>query len=113
MHEWSVAQSILEVIEQQLGGKQRLASVDLRLGPLSGVNADALQFCFSEVAQQQGFGPTALCIEAVPAELRCRSCGATYTTEDFFAACPQCGSPDRTILSGGECQVQSVEVPDA
>jgi len=51
-------------------------------------------------------------VDEVAARLRCRGCGAEYAVKSFFEVCPTCGSLDRTILSGQECEVQSVEVPD-
>jgi len=56
MHELSIADSILDLIERQIGGAQALAHVDLCVGPLSGVSADSLEFCFTTVAKQRGFG---------------------------------------------------------
>ena len=41
MHEFSIAESILSVIEENIGEKREIVSTTLTIGPLSGVNADA------------------------------------------------------------------------
>lgn len=110
MHEFSVAIGMLDTIGETLGGASPLASATVVLGPLSGVNADALRFAFPEAAAQEGFGEPELIVRDVPARLRCRECGAEYETRDFLAVCPACSALAREVLSGEECYVESVEV---
>lgn len=108
MHEFSVAESILDVVEQQVGRGTRLNEVHLTVGPLSGVAVDALRFCFTEVARQRGMGEPVLEVTEPPAEVVCRACGMTYEASDFYAGCPFCSSFDREIVSGRECSVDWV-----
>ncbi|MFH0911415.1 MAG: hydrogenase maturation nickel metallochaperone HypA [Planctomycetota bacterium] len=112
MHEWTLAADMLKLVEKALGGKRRLVSATLTLGPLSGVSAEALCFAFPEIARQEGFGEPRLLIRQAQARLRCRGCGAEYVVEDFHASCPACRSFDRTILGGREFILESVEVEE-
>lgn len=109
LHELSIASGILDVVEEALGRTQSLSAVDLVLGPLSGVSADALEFCFTEIASQRGFGRPVLRIRLTEAVLKCAECGAGYNASDFAACCPVCGGMFKQVISGRECSVESVE----
>lgn len=108
MHEFSIAEEILSVVERTLGGPKPVQSVQLTVGTLSNISAEALQFCFTEIAEQSGFGRPELKIVATPAQVRCRDCGRTEETQDFTEGCPGCNSFSREILSGYECVVDSI-----
>lgn len=110
MHELSVAESILDVVEEAVGPAGQVAAVHLILGPLSGVSPEALLFCFSEVARPRRLGSPKLIIEQTAARIHCRDCGLDYESSDFFEGCPQCASLNREILSGHEMTVDWVEL---
>jgi hydrogenase nickel incorporation protein HypA/HybF len=112
MHELSVAEDMLRVIEHALGRKQELCTVTLILGPLAGVSAEALRFCFGEVASSRGFGSPELLIRKTLARIHCTDCEDDYEAADFYEGCPSCGSLNRSILSGRECMVESVEIEE-
>lgn len=112
MHELSIASEMLDVIEEALGGVERLSSVSILLGPLSGVSSGALGFCLPELAAQRGFGRPVLLVTATDARVRCSSCMEEYSTADLAAACPACGNPGKHVLSGRECSVDSVETEE-
>ena len=112
MHEFSIAQGMLSAIEEALGGKRELVAVDVTIGALSGVSADALEFCFTEVARMSGFGAPRLVIRNAPVKMQCNACGADYETQDVMDGCPSCESLDRHALGGMECTVDSVEIKE-
>jgi len=109
MHEFSIASSILDTVERQLGRPRELTSVTLTLGPLSGVCADSLRFCFALIAAERGFGEPELIIREVPARLRCQACEREYALEDTLQPCPHCGSYLRTVLGGDEFTLDAAE----
>ncbi len=112
MHELSIAEDILGLVATRMGVGQQLSSVHLTLGPLSGVSADALQFCFPELAELQGFGRPKLIVEEPPAQIRCLDCGYEYGLRDFGDGCPVCGSWNREVRSGRQFTVDWIEVED-
>ncbi len=105
MHEVAIAESILDLIERQIGNVQILSEVEIQIGPLSGVSADSLEFCFSTVAKQKGFGSPLLKVERTLVDVRCEHCKGRYQIPDPIDPCPACGSWHRTILSGDELQL--------
>ena len=110
MHEFSIAESILNTVEERLGEKKELVTATLTVGLLSGVNPEALKFCFAELADQRGFGRPRLIVNEVPAKLHCSDCGEDYQTRDMALGCPRCSSWNRRILGGRECMIENVEV---
>ncbi len=112
MHELSIATDMVRMIVGALEGPRRLSAVNITVGPLSGVSADALRFCFGEVASESGLGEPELRIDEPAARLVCRECGAGYEARDFYDGCPSCGSLMRRITSGDELCVDSVELDE-
>lgn len=113
MHELSIADNILDLIERQLGRIQILAQVELCIGPLSGVSADSLAFCFATVTKLRGFGEPDLQIERTKVHIQCEECQLEYNVDDLLFPCPHCSSWKRTILSGDELQLVSVSLVES
>jgi hydrogenase nickel incorporation protein HypA/HybF len=114
MHEMSVAQNILEIIGESLAGskKSRVRSVQLRIGQMSGIVRDSLEFCFHVITEGTPVEGAILDIEEPPLTARCNSCKQTSGLEYGMFLCPSCGSTDITILSGTELQVVSLTIDD-
>ena len=112
MHELSFAEDILRIVEEVAGSPQRIASVHVTVGPLSGISADSLRFCFGEVAEAKGFGSTRLIIEESMAKVGCSDCLFEFEAKTFHNGCPRCRSFNTTVLSGHEFTVDWVELDD-
>jgi hydrogenase nickel incorporation protein HypA/HybF len=110
MHELSIAEGIISTIEQHLGGKKILTRINLSIGPLAGVSAESLEFWFSEIAKDKGFGTPVLEIKKTKASAECAQCKTTYEVRSFYSGCPQCGNFERTVNSGYECVIDSIEM---
>lgn len=110
MHEVSIAESILDLIERQIGAPHLLAEVTLCVGPLSGVSAESLEFCFATVAMERGFGSPVLTMQRTQVVIHCLDCKQTYCVDDRMDFCPHCNSWNRTIESGDELQLVSANL---
>lgn len=110
MHELAIAEHMFEIISKCINGNKELEKVSITLGPLSGISADALSFCFDEVAFIKGFGKPILDIKKTLASIKCCNCNFEYKTDDFYNICPKCASINKEILSGDEFTVDSVEI---
>jgi hydrogenase nickel incorporation protein HypA/HybF len=112
MHELSVAQSILDIVQQSVP-QDELADVRivrLKLGTFSGVVADSLDFCFSAVIAETPLAHARLAIEHIPFAVRCNQCRKTFENDIGFVVCPECEGVDTTVLSGRELQVTEIEL---
>ena len=112
MHELSIAQEICSVIKHSLGRVCPLERVTVTIGPLCGIMPEALEFCFTTVTEQLGFGSPLLVINRTRVKIKCKSCSEFYETEDLYSLCPKCGSFERYIVSGSEFTVDSVEIEE-
>ena len=110
MHELSVAQSMLQIVEETLGGRVKLASATVTIGAFAGIEVESLRFCFAEVAKAEGFGSPELVVNQPPLKARCEDCGAEVTLKDVFEPCPECGSMNRHVDGGFEFTLDSIEV---
>lgn len=113
MHEMAIAQSLLEIIEGEMASwpSSRLKEVKLRIGVLSGVVPEALEFAFQVASQGTVAEGALLRIERVPFRVRCESCKGTFEEDLPFMVCPRCGG-EVEILSGRELEIESMEIED-
>jgi len=112
VHELSISEDILDLVEKAVGPDTEVTSVHLTLGPLSGISADALRFCFGEVTQLRTLGSPELVIDETTARVHCCDCDLDYESRDFLDGCPRCHSLNRRILSGREFTVDWVELSE-
>lgn len=108
MHELAIAQGVVDAVVERLGDA-RVAVVHLTIGRVSGVDPDAIRFCFDLVAAGTGLAGARLQVGEPPGEARCRACGAEFAVEDLVLLCG-CGSADVELLRGGELLVGAVEL---
>lgn len=113
MHELSIAQSIVDVVETHAAecNAVRVKHVRLRIGEANGIVTESLTFCFEMVA---GSNPTLagaqLVIDSVPHRARCRHCDEEFAVTNFIAQCPTCQEWSQEIVSGTEFQVLEMEI---
>jgi hydrogenase nickel incorporation protein HypA/HybF len=114
MHELSIAQNIFEIVQANLpvADAGSVKSVKIRVGQLSGVVPDSLEFCFTAITQGTPLQGAILDIEQVPFILKCRSCSMSFESEAGIVLCPTCGGTDTEVISGTELQVVEIEVND-
>lgn len=116
MHEVSLVEDLLTIAEEELNRArvgEQVRSVVVRVGALSGVNAEALRFAFEAVSPKTKLSGARLVIRRVPATGRCRRCGYTGPIEDPLSACPQCGHPFLRIEGGRDLQLESLEIDES
>ena len=114
MHEFSIAQSLLEIIEQEAlpyaGAK--VISIKLRIGKLSGVIPDALRFAFQAISTGGRAEGASLVIEEVPLRIKCNQCNKVGIMDDPFMICPYCEGKDVEMIAGRELEIKEMEIED-
>ncbi|MGE4535766.1 MAG: hydrogenase maturation nickel metallochaperone HypA [Desulfovibrio sp.] len=115
MHELSIAQSLLAIIEDEMTkhGKETLLTVKVRHGRLSTIVPEALETAFEVLTIDSRLAGAKLEMEETPVVLRCRACGREFTPEgdSAFAPCPGCGEElGHTVLSGRELYIEYLEL---
>ena len=112
MHEMALCENILQVLEEQ-AVEQNYAAVKtvwLEIGPLAGVELEALRFSFDAVANGTLADQAELVIVETRGEAWCRSCAKTVPIRQRFDACPLCGGYDLQVTSGEELRIKELEV---
>ena len=112
MHELSIMQSALNLaLEQaQQAGAARVHTIRLRIGALSGVVPDALEFAFEALTPGTLADGAALAIESVPARFWCASCTREFQSDDLLAECPECHNLSGDLRAGREMELASLEI---
>ena len=115
MHELSIAQSILEIVEQYVipADRETVRQVKIRVGEMAGVVPDSLEFCFSAIIADTPLRSASLHIQEIPFTISCVTCGDLATNPSGFVVCPKCGGADTKIISGTELQVIEIELADS
>ena len=114
MHELSIARDILDIVNQYVAPEQMNAvrSVRLKVGKLSGIVPESLEFCFSAVVSDTPLAQANLEIERIPTRAECPDCGNSFLIDDPAFLCPRCGSTSIRVVSGTELQVVEIELAD-
>ena len=112
MHELSIAQALVQQVEEALREKSfvRVTAITIAVGTLAGVDAECLRFAFPLATQGTRVDGAELIVETVPAAVRCRACGKTTSTEVPLFACASCGATEVELLSGRDLLLRSVEI---
>jgi hydrogenase nickel incorporation protein HypA/HybF len=112
MHEMSLCESILQVLEEQAReqGFSRVRTVRLEIGVLAGVEPQALRFGF-EVVMRNSLADGA-CLELIelPGHAWCMECARTVEVSQRFDPCPDCGGYQLQVSGGDELRIKNLEV---
>jgi len=115
MHELSIAQGIVDIVRQYVPERQgpRVATIRVRVGRLSGVVPESLEFCFGAIVAGTPYESARLRIERVPTMCECGDCTERFETQDPVFLCPSCGSGNVRLMSGTDLQVVDLELAEA
>ena len=110
MHEYSVAADIAKIVSQTAKGRP-VKKMTLAIGVLSGIFSESLLMYLELVLPEMGMDNVSVETKDARASFVC-SCGTRYIAESMTTLCPQCGGYERSIESGHECTIESIEVED-
>jgi hydrogenase nickel incorporation protein HypA/HybF len=88
----------------------RVTRIHLRVGGMSGVVPEALNFAFDVVTQHTIAEGAVLQIEKVAPACWCASCQVEFDCMDFLNECPRCGALSSELRRGRELDLANVEV---
>ena len=114
VHEITVALSLLEGVQETAlqQGIDRVTTVHVRLGALSGVVRDALLFSWDVATAETVAAGSVLRIEEIPLVVFCERCeGERAPRPGSGLVCPECATPSPHIVRGREMQLVAMEVP--
>jgi hydrogenase nickel incorporation protein HypA/HybF len=109
MHELSIAEELLSIIRDsaEKAGIKRVAAVNLRVGELSSILPESLEFAFRILSRGTITDGARVNIDQVPAALLCARCGAGIGREE--GSCGRCGSDEMRVVGGDQLEILSFE----
>lgn len=113
MHELSIAHAVVSTVLEALPTPEtRVLQVRLRIGELSGIVPQALEFAYDVAAQGTALADAALVIERSPVVIDCPTCGAQTLpgTHDF--RCPACAVPCGNVVGGKELEILDITLDE-
>ena len=123
MHEFSVAQSIVNTVIE-LADKHKasqIMEVNLVVGEVALINTDQLKWHIDMITKDTIADGVRISVTHSPAMIRCEACGyeggVSYRDggSDQFTSlpsfeCPECDSSDTVIVSGKELHIKDMNV---
>lgn len=115
MHELGVTRSIVDIVVRK-GIEQRahrIVAVRLIVGKVRNFEQVWVQRYFDRCAKGTIAEGASVQIEYVPITFYCEGCGATFELElgnNRRLSCPECGSGEYRMITGGELLIKEIEV---
>lgn len=111
MHELSLIQSLLEMVDELSieKGFQRVGVLRLSFGQLSCADPQALQFAFDAESPGTRAEGAKLAFDILPGALYCLSCEEEHKMTARELQCPACGGT-QVILTGGTEELKLMEM---
>lgn len=112
MHEMSLAEGILQIVEDAAGKQnfKKVTEVRLEIGALSGVEPEALTFCLDVVFRGSVAEGARVELERLPGQGFCLVCAETVPVAALYDACPKCGGYQVQATGGTEMRVKDLLV---
>ena len=110
----SVAQNILEIVREHIHHENELKvrSIVLKIGELSGIVNESLEFCFATMIKDSPFSNVRLEIKKIPITAECKKCKTVSQLEYGIFFCDKCNNSDIELLTGRELQIEQIELDD-
>ncbi len=112
MHEMSLCEGIVQVLEQEAERQsfQRVNRVRLEIGALAGVEIAALRFGFDVVTRGTLAEGAELEIIEQPATAWCLMCMRPVEIQQRYDPCPECGAYQLQVTEGEDMKIKDLEV---
>lgn len=110
MHEFSLAQNIVEIVDKAIKEEQsvRVCELVLEIGTISGIEISALETALKCLQPSSILKDANIKLEVVQAKARCRQCDHPFIPEELLSPCPKCQNFGFEILAGKELLVKSI-----
>ena len=112
MHELSIAQNIVEIVEEEVSktNGKTVEKLVLEVGTMSGIVREALEFALDEAIKNTILETSKIEIIEIQGIAKCEKCNQEFETEEIYSACPNCSHLYSTIIKGNELKIKSIVV---
>ena len=115
MHEMSIAQSLIDVLKEEMirHRVKILKSVRVNIGQMSAVVPDALSFCFGVITNGTDLEGVKLIMDLIPLLGYCNACRKEFEIKEYNFICSTCGSKNIETIGGQGMSIVEMEVDDS
>ena len=112
MHEMSIVAGVIDAVvpSAEQAGAERVLAISLRIGDMTEVVDEALEFAFEALTEGTMCEGAELRVTKVHPRSVCFECGDEFDHDRFHRACPACGSYETRLVAGKELEIESIEV---
>lgn len=112
MHELSIAQNVIEIIEEEAKNNHAasVSEVELEIGLVSGVVPDALKFAMDEAIKNTLLEKAKITYHITEGKGRCNHCSHEFTIDGLYAMCPECNSFSFEVIQGKELKIKNFSI---
>ncbi len=114
MHEIGVVRQVLRTIEDfaKENDVKQIDELVLDVGELSLIIPQYLEDIYPAVVKDTILENTKLIINMVPGLAECDDCDEIFNVVEHEGYCPNCGSFEKTVLSGKDFTIREIHVPE-
>ncbi len=112
MHEFSVVQSLLDLIEKNAyeNNAKAVSKVVVKIGKMSGIEPHLLKIAFDTFKEKTICENAELEMIIQDVIARCEDCNKDFTVENNKFICPFCNSYNLKILDGEDMYLLQIEL---
>ena len=114
MHEINIVRSMVKTVTEfaRENKLDRVNEIVLDIGEVSLVIPKYVEELYPLVAKGTMLEDTKLVINMIPGMAECNDCDEIYNLIEQDGRCPNCGSLDKTVLSGKDFTIREIHIPE-
>ena len=111
MHEASIAQSLLGIVQRAVEKTEvrKIVQIEISIGRLKAIEPELLVSCFDFMAEETVCEGAELMINEIPISVSCEACGEISDVSGFRFRCGICDSGALKIIRGSELKVDRIQ----
>lgn len=108
----SIIAGVLDAVRPsaEQAGAERVIAISLRIGDMTEVVDEALEFAFEALTEGTICEGARLDVTKIHPRSVCFECGAEFDHDRFHRSCTKCGSYETQLTRGRELEIESIEV---
>ncbi len=114
MHEIGIVRSMCKTVLDyaKANNVQRISEIVCEVGELSLVIPEYVEELYPAVAAETPLKDTKLILEIVHGMAECDECDEIFNVVENEGYCPNCGSFEKTVLTGKDFNIKEIHVPE-
>lgn len=112
MHETSIAQNIIDIVNETLKAQPetRVKTVRVSIGEMIAIVPELLHHAYASLTSDTQLDNSTLDITVISISAICHSCHKEFGLNEYEFLCPHCQSANIEVKAGNEFYVKELEV---